>query len=56
MNRLWNVVGKLVSDDRGGELFEYLLIAGLVALAAIAIITTVGTQVIAKWTSLSDSL
>jgi Flp pilus assembly pilin Flp len=56
MKNLKNLVAKLISDDRGGEVLEYALIAGLIVVAAIAVITTVGTKVLAKWTSLSNSL
>jgi Flp pilus assembly pilin Flp len=51
-----DIFRKLVRDDRGGEVLEYALIAGLVVVAAIAIITTVGTKVVAQWTSVSNSL
>ncbi len=56
MKNFKNLVVKLVGDDRGGEVLEYALIAGLIVVAAIAVITTVGTKVVAKWTSLSNSL
>jgi Flp pilus assembly pilin Flp len=47
---------KLVKDERGGEVLEYALIAGLIVVAAIAVITTVGTKVVARWTSLNSSM
>ena len=43
-------------DERGGEVLEYALIAGLIVVAAIAIVTTVGTKVVARWTTVSSSL
>jgi Flp pilus assembly pilin Flp len=46
----------LVRDDRGGEVLEYALIVGLIVVAAIAAVTSVGTKVLAKWTSLDSSL
>jgi Flp pilus assembly pilin Flp len=46
----------LVRDERGGEVLEYALIVGLIVVAAIAAITSVGTKVLAKWTSLDGSL
>jgi pilus assembly protein Flp/PilA len=54
--RFTKMLRKLAADERGGEVLEYALIAGLIVVAAIAIITTVGTKVVAKWTSVSDSL
>ncbi len=43
-------------DERGGEVIEWALIAGLVVIAAIATITAVGTKVLAKWTTIDSSL
>jgi Flp pilus assembly pilin Flp len=51
-----NLLSVLVRDDRGGEVLEYALIAGLIVVAAIAVIGTVGTKVLARWTSLNSSL
>ena len=51
-NALW----KLVKDEAGGEVLEYALIAGLIVVAAIAVIGTVGTKVLARWTSLNSSM
>jgi pilus assembly protein Flp/PilA len=47
---------KLVKDERGGEVLEYTLIAGLIVVAAIAVIGTVGSKVLARWTSLNSSM
>jgi len=47
---------KLLKDEQGGEVLEYALIAGLIVVAAIAVIGTVGTKVLARWTSVSDGL
>jgi Flp pilus assembly pilin Flp len=47
---------RLIADDRGGEVLEYALIAGLIVVAAIAVITTVGQKVLAKWNSVNSGL
>ena len=47
---------KLVVDQSGGEVLEYALIAGLIVVAAIAAISSVGDKVMARWTSLNSSL
>jgi pilus assembly protein Flp/PilA len=49
-------MGRLIRDERGGEVLEYALIAGLIVVAAIAVIGTVGTKVLARWTSVDSSL
>jgi len=51
-----NLMQKLWNDERGGEVLEYALIAGLIVVAAIAVITSVGGKVLARWTSLNGSL
>lgn len=43
-------------NEQGGGLIEYTLIIALIALAAIAAMTTVGTKVAADFTSISGKL
>ena len=45
------LLGRLVRDETGGEVLEYALIAGLIVVAAIALIGTVGQKVVARWQS-----
>ncbi|MDB5300579.1 MAG: hypothetical protein JWO87_2242 [Phycisphaerales bacterium] len=47
---------RLITDETGGEVLEYALIVGLIVVAAIAAITSVGTKVLARWTSLDSSI
>ena len=56
MKALKNLVANWVRDERGGEVLEYALIAGLIVVAAIAAITSVGSKVLARWTSLNASV
>ena len=56
MKAMKNMLGKLVKDEQGGEVLEYALIAGLIVVAAIAVIGAVGTKVLARWTSLSTGI
>ena len=53
---LTNGLRKLAADESGGEVLEYALIAGLIIVAAIAVITSVGGKVLARWTSLDTSI
>jgi Flp pilus assembly pilin Flp len=53
---LKNLLTRLTADDRGGEVLEYALIAGLIVVAAIAVIGAVGNKVVATWTSLNSSM
>lgn len=43
-------------DEKGGGLVEYVLIITLIALAAIAAMTTVGTKLNTDMTSISGKL
>ena len=56
MKAIKNLFAKLITDEQGGEVLEYALIAGLIVVAAIAVITSVGTKVLARWTSLNSSM
>ena len=47
---------ELIRDERGGEVLEYALIAGLIVIGAIALITSVGGKVLARWQSVDSSL
>jgi pilus assembly protein Flp/PilA len=50
---MWRDVKKLFSDERGGEVLEYAFIAGLIVVAAIAVIASVGSKVLAHWTAVN---
>ena len=56
MRTISNMFSKLVQDEQGGEVLEYALIAGLIVVAAIAVITSVGGKVLARWQSLNSSM
>ena len=47
---------KLIRDENGGEVLEYALITGLIVVAAIAVITTVGGKVLGRWNSVNASM
>ena len=47
---------RLVLDERGGEVIEWALVAGLVVIAAITAIGAVGTKVLARWNSVNNGL
>jgi len=56
MSKAYAFVRRLLSDESGGEVLEYALIAGLIIVTAIAVIGTVGTKVLGRWTSLDSSM
>ena len=56
MQKITNTLVKVLKDEQGGEVLEYALIAGLIVVAAIAVIGSVGTKVLARWGSLNSSM
>ena len=50
-----SLLNKLVRDEQGGEVLEYALIAGLIIVGAIALISSVGGKVLARWQSVDNS-
>jgi Flp pilus assembly pilin Flp len=46
----------VLRDQSGGEVLEYSMVAGLIVIAAIGLIRSVGTRVLARWSSLNASL
>jgi pilus assembly protein Flp/PilA len=46
----------LVRDEQGGEVLEYALIAGLIVVAAVVVIGSVGTKVLARWNSVNSGM
>ena len=50
---MWRDLKNALSDDRGGEVLEYAFIAGLIVVACIAVIASVGTKVLAHWTAVN---
>ena len=47
---------RLFCDERGGEVIEYALILGLIIVVCIALITAVGTKVLARWQTVNSSI
>ncbi|MBC7784139.1 MAG: Flp family type IVb pilin [Burkholderiales bacterium] len=56
MSQKKSKIATLIRDETGGEVLEYALIAGLIVVAAIAVVGAVGTKVLARWRSLNSSM
>ena len=56
ITNLYSKLARLARDEQGGEVLEYALVAGLIVVAAIAVIGSVGTKVLARWNSINASL
>jgi pilus assembly protein Flp/PilA len=44
---------RLVADQQGGEIIEYVLVAGLIVAACIAVVAAFGTKVLARWNTVN---
>ena len=51
-----NILSKLRRDEDGAALVEYALLVGLIAVVAVAAVTTLGTSISSKFTSIAGSL
>jgi Flp pilus assembly pilin Flp len=56
MGTMWNAIRRCLRDERGGEVLEYALIAGLIVVVAIALIAAVGSKVMARWNSVDSGM
>jgi Flp pilus assembly pilin Flp len=45
-----------LADERGGEVIEWALVAGLIVIATIAVVGAVGTKVLARWNTVNNGL
>ena len=44
-------LARLLRDERGGEIIEWALVAGLIVIGTIAVIGAFGSKVLARWNS-----
>ena len=51
-----SALAALLADERGGEVIEWALVAGLIVIATIAVIGAVGTRVLARWNTVNTAL
>jgi Flp pilus assembly pilin Flp len=49
-------LARALRDERGGEVIEWALVAGLIVVGAIALIGAVGTKVLARWNTVNTGL
>ncbi len=56
LRRITSLLAQVFADERGGEVLEYAPIAGLIVVAAISVIKSVGTKVLGRWQSLNSSM
>ena len=56
MTKLLNVAQRFVADEEGAALVEYTVLIGIMLVAVIAAIISIGGWVNTKWTALNTAL
>lgn len=56
MRKLSRLLNKFGEDDDGAALIEYTVLLGLLLVAVIATIVTVGSWISTQWTTLNSTL
>jgi pilus assembly protein Flp/PilA len=56
MTKVVNVAKRFVADEEGAALVEYTVLLGIMLVAVIATIVTVGSWVSTQWTTLNTAL
>ncbi len=51
-----NRIARFINDDQGADLIEYALLIGLITLAAVGSLTSIGTNVSGLWLRISTKL
>jgi Flp pilus assembly pilin Flp len=51
-----NSLRKSLKDERGQDMVEYVIMTGMIAVAAITAIQAVATWVVTQWTTLQTAL
>ena len=54
MRHVGTVLARLPRDERGGEVMEWALVAGLLVIGALAVIAAFGNKVLARWNSVDN--
>ena len=56
MRDFYRTLGRFVRDERGAEVVEYALVAGMVSVIAMGAISAVGGKVLNYWKSLDQAM
>ncbi len=56
MKNAIQIIKRILTDEDGGEVLEYAIVAGLIVVAAVGVIGKLGTKVLARWGSLNSSM
>jgi pilus assembly protein Flp/PilA len=51
-----NAITRFVNDDQGADLIEYALLVGLITLAAVGSLSTIGTKIGTMWSTIATKI
>ena len=51
-----NLVKRLIRDEEGQDIIEYVLIAAAISVIAIPVVPAIGTAVLSAWTGVSTQV
>jgi len=54
--KILNAIKRFAADEEGTALMEYTILLGILVVAVIAIITTIGGWIKTQWSSLCNSI
>ena len=56
MKVFYRTLCRFAADERGAEVLEYALVAGMISVIAVAAISSVGGKVLNYWKSLDQAM
>jgi pilus assembly protein Flp/PilA len=51
-----NRIARFINDDQGADLIEYALLVGLITLAAVGSLTSIGSNISGLWVKISTKI
>jgi pilus assembly protein Flp/PilA len=51
-----NAITRFINDDQGADLIEYALLVGLITLAAVGSLSTIGTKIGTMWSTIATKI
>jgi pilus assembly protein Flp/PilA len=51
-----NAITRFITDDQGADLIEYALLVGLITLAAVGSLSTIGTKIGTMWSTIATKI
>jgi Flp pilus assembly pilin Flp len=51
-----NLLNRLVKEESGGEVIDYVLVLGLIVILSLTVMSAVGNQVLLRWRHVLDTL